>query len=154
MPNDSRLPNAGQQQCGFYDVKPAFFGQGTLRVTNAKEFVGKNGNTQLPQRYWDGFWISVDGRLPRNITVGGGLDIGRQVDDHCFTVDVPNQPIDITGTRRRHARGTASTPTGAGACQRRDGVDEQHGLPLQRQHPDQGRLQRQLHLPQHARGRR
>ena len=30
--------------------------------------------------------------------VGGGLDIGRSVDDHCFTVDVPGQPIDVTGS--------------------------------------------------------
>jgi hypothetical protein len=98
MPNDARLPNAGQQQCGYYDIKPQFFAQGTLRVTNAKEFVGQNGNAKLPQRYWDGIWVSASGRLPRNIAIGGGVDVGRQVDDHCFTVDVPNQPYDVTGT--------------------------------------------------------
>ncbi len=94
VPNDPRLPNAGQQQCGYYDVKPSLFGQGQLRVTNAKEF----GNQQ---RYWDGFWLAWNGRLPKNITVGGGLDIGRQVDDHCITVDVPNQPSNITGNPLR-----------------------------------------------------
>ena len=88
VPNDPRLPNAGQQQCGYYDVKPQLFGQGTLRVTNAKEFGS-------PKRYWDGFWVGANGRLPKGIQIGGGLDIGRQVDDHCFTVDVPNQPNDI-----------------------------------------------------------
>ncbi len=98
VPNDPRLPNAGQQRCGFYNVRPELFGQGQIRVTNAKEFVGQNGNTRLPQRYWDGFWISLDGRLPHNIRVGGGLDAGRQVNDNCFTVDVPNTPVDITGT--------------------------------------------------------
>jgi hypothetical protein len=98
MPNDPRLPNAGQRQCGYYDINPQFFGKGTLRVTNAKEFVGKNGNTKLPQRYWDGVWVSASGRLPRNISIGGGVDVGRQVDDHCFTVDVPNQPYDVNGT--------------------------------------------------------
>ena len=103
-------PNAGQQRCGFYDVKPALFGQGTLRVTNAKEFVGQNGNTQLPQRYWDGFWISADGRLPDNIKVGGGIDIGTQVDDHCFTVDVPNQPLRHHRAPAARRPGTASTP--------------------------------------------
>lgn len=90
VPTDPRLPNSGQQQCGYYDVKPQLFGQGTLRVTNSKEF-----GTQ--QRYWDGFWVGANGRLPKGITIGGGLDIGRQVDDHCFTVDVPNQPGDING---------------------------------------------------------
>jgi len=98
VPTDARLPNSGQQQCGYYDVRKELFGQGTLRVTNAKEFVGKNGNTKLPQRYWDGVWVSASGRLPRNIAIGGGVDVGRQVDDHCFTVDVPNQPYDVTGS--------------------------------------------------------
>ena len=94
VPTDPRLANSGQQQCGYYDVKPSLFGQGTLRVTNAKEF-GK------PQRYWDGFWLGMNGRLPKGITVGGGFDIGRQVDDHCITVDIPNQPSDITGNPQR-----------------------------------------------------
>jgi hypothetical protein len=30
--------------------------------------------------------------------VGGGLDIGRQVDDRCYTVDIPNQPNNIDNT--------------------------------------------------------
>jgi Carboxypeptidase regulatory-like domain len=95
VPSDPRLPNGGgYEQCGFYDVRPALFGQGTLRVTNSAEF-GKQ------KRYWDGFVFSATGRLPKGITVGGGLDIGRQVDDHCYTVDVPNQPADITGNLLR-----------------------------------------------------
>lgn len=93
IPNDPRLPNAGQQQCGYYDVKPQFLGQGVNRVINTKELPGN----VKPQRYWDGFTISANGRLPRNITVGGGVDFGRQVRDNCFTVDVPNIPRDITG---------------------------------------------------------
>ena len=87
-PTDPRLPTSGQQLCGYYDVKPALFGLGTLRVTNSKEF-----GTQ--KRYWDGIVLGANGRLPRGITVGGGLDTGRQVDDHCYTVDIPNQPNDI-----------------------------------------------------------
>ena len=115
VPNDSRLPNAGQQRCGFYDVKPQYFGQGQLRVTNAKEFVGKNGNTGLPYRHWDGFWISADGRLPHNIRMGGGIDVGKNVDDHCFTVDMPNQPYDITGTGGATTWATYNSQ-GDGAC--------------------------------------
>ncbi len=98
VPTDSRLSTSGQQRCGFYDVKPELFGQGTLRVTNAKEFVGKNGNTGLPKRYWDGVWVSIDGRIHGDIRVGGGIDTGRQVANGCFTVDMPNTPVDITGT--------------------------------------------------------
>jgi len=116
VPNDPRLPTAGQQQCGYYDIKPSLFGQGTLRVTNAKEFVGKNGNTKLPQRYWDGIWVSVSGRLPRNIALGGGVDIGRQVDDHCFTVDIPNQPNDVTGSGGTTFSWNAFNTSGPGFC--------------------------------------
>lgn len=90
VPNDSRLPNAGGQLCGFYDIKPALFGRGAAFVTTNDKF-GKQ------QRYWDGFNIGVNGRLPRGMTMGAGLDVGRQVDDHCFTVDIPNQPAGITG---------------------------------------------------------
>jgi hypothetical protein len=115
VPNDPRLPTAGQQRCGFYDVRPELFGKGQLRVTNAKEFVGQNGNTKLPQRYWDGFWVGLDGRLPYNIRVGGGIDTGKQVANGCFTVDVPNTPVDITGT----AAGTnfyGNLLNGEGSC--------------------------------------
>ena len=87
-PVDGRLPTSGQEVCGFYDVRPALFGLGTLRVANAREFGDQ-------KRYWDGFVFSANGRLPHGITVGGGLDIGRQVDDHCYTVDAPNQPNNI-----------------------------------------------------------
>ena len=116
MPNDPRLPNAGQQQCGYYDITPTLFGQGTLRVTNAKEFVGQNGNTHLPQRYWDGFTLGTEGRLPRAITVGGAVDIGRNVDDHCFTVDKPNQPRDINGSDGATTSWNGYNSTGPGAC--------------------------------------
>ncbi len=92
VPTDARLPNSGQEQCGYYDVKPALFGRGQLRVTDSSEF-----GTQ--QRYWDGFTFGANGRLPKGIVVGGGLDTGRQVDDHCYTVDMPNQPAGLTGAQ-------------------------------------------------------
>jgi hypothetical protein len=116
VPNDPRLPNAGQQRCGFYDIKPQYFGQYTLRVTNAKEFENANGNSGLPQRYWDGITVGLNGRLPREIRLGGGIDVGRNVDDHCFTVDVPNQPMDITGSDGLNTRWNSLNSQGEGAC--------------------------------------
>ena len=92
VPTDSRLPNSGQVQCGYYDVKPALFGRGQLRVTDSSEY-GEQ------QRYWNGFTFAANGRLPKGIVVGGGLDTGRQVDDHCYTVDMPNQPAGLTGAQ-------------------------------------------------------
>jgi hypothetical protein len=116
VPNDSRLPNAGEQRCGFYDIKPALFGLGTINVVNAKDLVGVNGNTSLPKRYWDGVSVGMDGRLPHNIKVGGGLDVGKNVDDHCFTVDIPNQPKDINGSDRTTLTWNTYNSTGEGAC--------------------------------------
>jgi hypothetical protein len=90
MPNDPRLPNSGGELCGLYDIDPSLFGRGTQRVTDSRAF-GKQ------QRYWNGFNIAANGRLPRGATLGGGVDFGRQVDDHCYTVDIPNQPAGLTG---------------------------------------------------------
>ena len=93
-PVDSRLPGGGGNElCGYYDINPAFFGRGTIRVTDSDEF-------GVQERYWDGVTLSANGRLPRGITVGGGIDTGRQVDNHCFTVDIPNQPLSLTGAQQ------------------------------------------------------
>jgi len=92
IPADSRIPGGGgYEQCGYYDVKPAFFGQGLLRVTDAKEF-------GTPKRYWHGINVNANGRLPYGITVGGGIDAGQNTFDRCFTVDVPNQVRLINNT--------------------------------------------------------
>jgi hypothetical protein len=97
VPNDPRLPNAGQEQCGFYDINPAKQAQSQLFVTTANKSSDSRGaHDKLHYaRYWDGFTISGSGRLPRNITVGGGVDLGKNVSDNCFTTDIPNQPNDI-----------------------------------------------------------
>ncbi len=108
-PNDARLPNGGTQQCGFYDIKPTLLGQGVNRVINSKELP----NGAKPQRYWDGITLTFNGRLPKNITLGGGLDAGQQVRDNCFTVDAPNIPRDITGLWNG---GVAGQPGGSPFC--------------------------------------
>jgi hypothetical protein len=116
VPTDSRLDTSGQTRCGFYDINPALFGQGVIRVTNAKEFEGQNGNSGLPYRRWNGFTVGMDGRLPHQIKIGGGIDTGKNIDDHCFTVDIPNQPKDITGSDGATLTWNAFNSTGAGAC--------------------------------------
>ncbi len=116
VPNDSRLGTGATQRCGFYDVTPSKFGQGQIRVTNAQEFADKNGNSGLPKRYWDGLWLSVDGRIHGDIRVGGGIDSGRQVANGCFTVDVPNTPTDITNTTGAATAFYGNTLNGEGSC--------------------------------------
>ena len=116
VPTDSRLPTSGQRQCGYYSIKPQYNGQYTELVANAKDFVGVNGNTHLPQRYWDGAWITLNGRLAHGITLSGGVDSGRQVDNHCFTVVIPNQPWDINGSNGITQTWNGYNSQGPGAC--------------------------------------
>jgi hypothetical protein len=86
-PVDARLPGGGGYQiCGLYDIKPEKFGIGRVLIRPDSEF----GSGIL--RVWNGFTLGVNGRLPRGISLGGGLDVGKQVDNHCATVDIPNQP--------------------------------------------------------------
>ena len=55
--------------------------------------------------------FAANGRLPRGVQLGGGIDFGRQVDDHCYTVNVPNQPSDINNAPQNGgASGTALNP--------------------------------------------
>jgi len=93
VPNDPRLPNAGKEQCGYYDVNPAKQSLSSLYVDSANK-TDKHEKYHYA-RFWNGLTISGSGRLPRNISVGGGVDFGKNTSDNCFTIDIPNQPNDI-----------------------------------------------------------
>jgi hypothetical protein len=116
VPTDSRLPTSGQSRCGFYDIKPQYYGQTSVLVTNAKNLVGQFGNTKLPSRYWDGLTFGTEGRLPHSIQIGGGLDLGKNVDDHCFTAGAPNMPIDVNGSDTVTTTWNGFVTGGTGAC--------------------------------------
>ena len=88
VPNDPNLPNAGQEQCGYYDLNPAKFGQEHLNWTNSTE----------QERYWDGLTLSLDGRFPNGASLAGGVDIGNQVQDFCYTIDAPGQNRELVST--------------------------------------------------------
>jgi Carboxypeptidase regulatory-like domain len=97
VPTDSRLPNSGQEQCGYYDITPSKQSLSSLFVTTANKVTGGQAPHEKfnYSRVWDGVTISGSGRLPRGIQVGGGIDAGKNTADHCFTTDIPNQPNDI-----------------------------------------------------------
>ena len=82
-PVDSRLPNGGGYEvCGLYDVAPEKFGVGNrLRVKADKSRVA------------DFITLSMNTRLGNEIELGGSLDMGRIVDDHCFVLDSPQQQL-------------------------------------------------------------
>ena len=90
-PTDSRLPGGGGYEvCGLYDISPEKFGQRDIFVTRAGDFGDRTRSSNF-------FGVNVDGRFNNGFVMGGGIDVGRTVDDACFTVDVPNQGLDTRG---------------------------------------------------------
>ena len=84
-PTDSRLPGGGGYKvCGLADVKPGKFGQ-------VQNLVGEASNYGEFQSSNDFFNVSIDARLRRNISLGGGFDTGRSILDRCFVVDSPQE---------------------------------------------------------------
>ena len=77
--NDSRLPVAGQQICGFYDVKPSKVGQSQNLVRLAKHYGDQS-------EVYNGIDYSVNWRH-KGLTVFAGATTGRTVTSQCFTVD-------------------------------------------------------------------
>ena len=91
-PSHSVLPGGGGYEvCGNYDVDPAKFGQVQYEYQNADKF---GDHTRL----WNGITLSLNGRFPNGVTLAGGFDIGRQEQDHCYTIDEPNSPRGGSGT--------------------------------------------------------
>jgi hypothetical protein len=81
--NDTRLPVAGQQVCGFYDINPNKNGQ-VLSVVRMADHYGKQ--TEI----YNGIDYSVNWRI-KGITLFAGATTGRDATNQCFVVDSPQQ---------------------------------------------------------------
>ena len=79
--NDPRLPNAGEQICGYYDLKPGKVGQSQNLVRLAKHY---GEQTEI----YNGVDASMTWRLS-GLTLFAGLSTGRVTASQCFVVDVP-----------------------------------------------------------------
>ena len=79
--NDPRLPNAGQQICGFYDIKPAKNGLSQNLVRLAKHYGDQS-------EVYNGIDASVNWRI-QGLTLFGGITTGRTTTSQCFVVDAP-----------------------------------------------------------------
>jgi hypothetical protein len=79
--NDPRLPGAGQQICGFYDVKPAKNGLSQNLVRLAKHYGDQS-------EVYSGIDGSVNWRH-QGLTLFGGFSTGRTSTSQCFVVDAP-----------------------------------------------------------------
>src|SRR5262249_23230866 len=83
-PNDPRLPTAGQQICGLYDVKAA--ARPNLAINRLVDFADpeKRSNT------FDGFDYTVSARFHEKLLLGGGASTGRVHNINCEVFDSPD----------------------------------------------------------------
>ena len=76
VPNDPRLPNAGQTITGLYDVNPNVFGQSSLLIKSTKD-VGDD------TRVFNGVDVTVNVRGAHGFTFSGGTSTGKVTNDWC-----------------------------------------------------------------------
>ena len=84
VPTDTRLPNSGQEMCGMFDIKPEKYGQVERIYTKTSLF----GESIYRNHFFN---VTIDGRLQNGITIGGGVDTGKSIQDKCFVVDTPQE---------------------------------------------------------------
>ena len=82
IPADPRLPTAGTQACGYYNISQAAFGH----IDNLVKQVSNFGTRT---EVYDGIDVVFSGRFRRDITLAGGVSTGRTVVDNCQVVDSP-----------------------------------------------------------------
>ena len=83
-PSDPRLPNAGQQICGLYDVKAA--ARGNLSINRLVDFA----DTSKRSNVFDGVDYTVSARMRDKLLLGGGASTGRVHNVNCETFDSPD----------------------------------------------------------------
>jgi hypothetical protein len=77
-PVDPRLPGGGGNQlCGYYDVNPDKFGK-SLNVIQVEPNA---------QDVYDGVDLTESLRLPRSISVTGGVSVGRERLNNCYALN-------------------------------------------------------------------
>jgi len=81
-PTDSRLPNAGQQLCGLFDIKPEKFGFVDNLVTQASHYGDQ-------KEIYNGVDVTLNARFLEGGQISGGISVGRTMTDTCFVVDSP-----------------------------------------------------------------
>jgi hypothetical protein len=92
VPNDPRLPNAGQPLGPFYDINPNKFGQVNNFVTFAR-------NYGTVTDVYSGVDVNVNAHLAHGILVQGGFSTGHEVFDNCDVIgkvdNAVGGPVDI-----------------------------------------------------------
>jgi hypothetical protein len=96
VPTDARLPNGGGNQLTYYNVIPTKFGQ----TQNYNTLSDKYGTEY---EHWNGFDVSINGRLQNGLRFQAGTGTGHAVVDNCAIIaQVPemltNGPANAGGT--------------------------------------------------------
>jgi hypothetical protein len=86
LPADARLPGAGEQLCGFYDIKPNMRGV----VENLVTFESTFGERK---EVYNGFDLILTARFPNGAQISGGSSTGRTALDSCFVVNSPQEEL-------------------------------------------------------------
>jgi hypothetical protein len=82
VPQDSRLPDGGGYTVsGLYNLTQAAFGRPT---NNYITFADNYGDIS---RQWEGFDVTFNARLQRDLTIQGGTSTGRFMSNNCDIVD-------------------------------------------------------------------
>jgi hypothetical protein len=76
VPNDPRLPRAGQVLGGFYEVNPAL-------AAAFQPWTTFTDNFGTETEHWNGFDLTVNSRPRTGVTLQGGLSWGRSSTDIC-----------------------------------------------------------------------
>jgi hypothetical protein len=83
-PNDARLPTAGQQICGLYDVRAA--ARPNLAINRLVDFA----DTAKRSNVFNGFDYTMSAHLRDKLILGGGASTGRVHNVNCETFDSPD----------------------------------------------------------------
>jgi hypothetical protein len=103
---DNRLPDAGQQRCGFFDIKPSLFGRVDNLRTQASNY---GGRTEV----YNGIDVTLKARFAQSGQFSGGLSIGRTVTDACeVAAKVPEALFGADTLVNGANAGTAALATG------------------------------------------
>jgi hypothetical protein len=121
VPNDPRLPNAGQTLTGLYNVNPDKFGQ-----VNNYNTLSRNYGTQID--HWNGMDITVNARLQNGLLLNGGTSFGRQTQDNCEIVAQLPEMLFSAANQAGPPNIPANTMTPADFCRNQSGWAPQFKL--------------------------
>jgi hypothetical protein len=102
IPNDPRLPNAGGQQCGYFDL---------IRPTAPNRLVQSSNKFGHIEDVYDGFDIDGNARLGRGVILSGGVSFGRERTNSCDFKD----DLSILFQSRLESVAGVGSGTGSGA---------------------------------------